>query len=84
MNDPLFLRKQIRVILSALPQGRKATEPFLKSMLDRETPEPVQVPELGEALEFNHSKGWIEYTHNTDTAHDEWFLTPRGRAKEGL
>jgi hypothetical protein len=85
MNDPIFLRTKLRVILSALPPAfPRACEEFLIAELSRVTPEPVRVPELRAAIEWNHARGLIDYRHNPMEERDEWFLTARGRQQEGL
>ncbi|MEO7933219.1 MAG: hypothetical protein ABIT76_08690 [Chthoniobacterales bacterium] len=86
MNDPVALRKLIRTVLSALPHNRRLDEGALTRVLESRFSEinDLRTDELRIAIEFNHSKGWIEYTRNHDEERDEWFLTERGRTKEGL
>ena len=84
MNDPIQLRRRVRVVLSALPPDRRASEELLKAELDRFFPEPVTVMEMREAILWNQARDLVDYRRNADEERDEWFLTARGRAREGL
>lgn len=85
MNDPIELRKTVRLILSAMPKSRpRASEELLIAQCSRRTAEPVKLPELREALEWNHARGYVDFRHNQDEERDEWFLAPAGQHKEGL
>ena len=83
MTNDLLLRRRIRMILSALPTGRRASERLLFDLLRPDLPE-LRAEELRVSLEWNLGKGYIDYKHNGDEERDEWFLTERGREKEGL
>lgn len=86
MNDPIALRRLVRTVLSALPSGRRLDEAGLKRILESRFSEVsnLRVDELRVAIEYNQGKGWIEFLYNSEEERDEWFLTERGRAKEGL
>lgn len=85
MNDPIQLRRKVRMILSALPPNRQlASEHFILAELTRFFPEPVTVLELKGALEWNHARGYVDFRNNADEERIEWFLTQSGRLKEGL
>ena len=85
MNDPLLMRKQLRVVMSALPPGhQRVTEEFLVAQLNRFFPETILVTELLVALQWNQGKGFVDYHFNSDSERNEWFLTESGRQKEGL
>jgi hypothetical protein len=85
MNDPILVRRQLRTILSALPVNRQqVSEEFLVEQLSRFFPSKATVNELRNALEWNQSRGFIDYRHNTDEDRVEWFLTDAGKHKEGL
>lgn len=85
MNDPVLVRQRIRKILSALPVHRPwAREEFVLEVLNEFFAEKVTIDELRTALEWNQSKGYIDYRQNGDKDRIEWFLTDLGRHKEGL
>ncbi len=83
MNDPIVTRKKLREVLALRP-SRKFTEPMLLEGVTALMPERVSVDELRAAIEWNHSRGFIEFAHNEDLERDEWFLTGKGKSKEGL
>jgi hemerythrin superfamily protein len=83
MTDPIELRKRIRLILSALPEGRRASEDLLFSKSKSDFPD-LRLDELRHAIEWNQARGFVDYRRNHDEERDEWFLTERGRQKEGL
>ena len=83
MIDHLLLRKRVRLVLAALPARRRASERLLFDKLRPDFPE-LRADELRMALEWNLGRDFIDYRHNQDEERDEWFLTERGRAKEGL
>lgn len=83
MSDPILLRRRVRLILSALPQNRRASEQLLFDKLLPDFPD-LKLDELRAAISWNHTKGLIEYRHNADEERNEWFLTAEGRQKEGV
>jgi len=83
MTDHLLLRRWVRLVLSALPAKRRASERLLYDKLRPDFPE-LRVDELRVAIEWNHGQGYIDYQRNGDEERDEWHLTANGRAKEGL
>jgi hypothetical protein len=85
MNDPVQVRRKVRMILSALPPNRQlASEHFLLAELERFFPEHATVLEMKGALEWTHARGYIDYRNNADEERIEWFLTESGRHKEGM
>lgn len=78
------LRGAIRVQLSALPQGRAASVGFIVKTINKTTPLVCDEAAVQAALDWNHDRGWVDYRYNSELEWDEWFLTPRGREKEGL
>lgn len=81
--DGLALRVAVRSVLSALPAERRATRAVLRAGLLALGFAPGEM-HLDEAVEWNHARDFIDYARNHDIDQDEWFLTRRGRAKEGL
>lgn len=77
-----LLRQSVRDVLRMAPTRR-----FHESLLHTSVLAlgmEATLEELREALLWNSSKGFVDYTHNGDFARDEWFLTPRGKDKEGI
>jgi hypothetical protein len=83
MNDPIILRKNVRIILSTELKYR-FSETMIMQRLALLMPEPVQVPEMKTALEWNHARGYVESRYNEDAERHEWSLTDDGKQKEGL
>jgi uncharacterized protein (DUF433 family) len=83
MTDPILLRRRVRVVLSALPQNRRASEELLFDKLEADFPD-LKVDDLRKAIAWNHAKGFIEYHYSSDLERNEWFLTAEGRQKEGV
>lgn len=81
--DVLALRGAVRSVLSALPSERRATLAVLRAGLLALGFSPGEM-HLDEAVEWNHGRDFIDYVRNHDIDQDEWFLTERGRAKEGM
>jgi hypothetical protein len=77
-----LLRGKVREVLRMAPT-RRFHEELLHQSVDALGMEAT-IEELREALLWNQSKGYVDYTHNGDFGRDEWFLTPRGKAKEGI
>ncbi len=63
---------------------RRFSEGMIQDAINMLVPEPVSVPELKKAIEWNHSRNLIETRFNEDTDRHEWFLTDDGKQKEGL
>lgn len=77
-----MLRQTVREVLRMAPTRR-----FHERMLETSVAAlgmEATIEELREALLWNQGKGYVDYTHNGDFGRDEWFLTARGKAKEGL
>ena len=83
MNDPVLLRKKVRVVLALAPT-RRFSEPMILDAMSGMMPEPVSFEEMKKAIEWNHSRNLIEYRHNEDLERNEWFLTDAGKQREGL
>jgi hypothetical protein len=83
MTDPILLRRRVRMILSALPANRYASE---RLIFDNAKPDfaDLRLDELQTALTWNHERGYAEYRYNEDEERNEWRLTSEGRVKEGL
>lgn len=79
----LALRAAVRNALSALPAKRKASKAVLKSGLQALGFQPTEA-QIDAAIEWNHERNFVDFVFNHDIEQDEWFLTERGRAKEGL
>jgi len=84
-NLTILLRGKVRDVMTALPPGRKAT----RAMID----DAIRVvfgysdakdDQISAAIEWNHERNLIDYHYNHDADRDEWFLTERGKAKEGI
>lgn len=76
------LRKQVRVVLSALPSARpRIARVVIKAKLES-LGFTFTDAELDEAIEWNHSHNFIDYRHNHDLEADEWHLTEKGAARE--
>lgn len=83
----IALRRRVRVALSvAARAGRKAVSleviragiEALGFPLSTET----EIASLREAMEWNQSRGLIDYSWNAELEIEEWFLTERGRTHE--
>jgi hypothetical protein len=81
-NLPVILRAKVRDVLLALPAGRKATRKMIDDSI-REVFGYVDATDdhILEAIEWNHSRNYIDYSHNHDASRDEWFITDKGRAR---
>lgn len=77
-------RGEVRRQLSALPDGRAASVAFLTKTINRTTPIVCDESSVQAWLDWNHDRGWVDYRYNGELEWDEWFLTPRGKQKEGL
>lgn len=83
MTDKVLLRKAVRVILSAVPNGRKASEDLIFAKLSPDFHD-LRVDEMRLALEWNLAKGHVISSRDDDEERDTWCLTSEGRKKEGL
>lgn len=81
--DVVALRAEVRRVISAMPPAMKVTKAVLLAGLKAQGFAPGDM-HLDEAIEWNLSRGYIDYRYDTDIDQDVWFLTPRGLAKEGL
>jgi hypothetical protein len=80
-HKPL-LRQTIRQVLARAVE-RKFTDAMLLTSVQMVGVESTE-EELREALLWNQSSGYVDYRYNRDAERDEWYLTERGKAKEGL
>ncbi len=83
MTDPIQLRRRVRSVLSAIPKERRLSEELLFDTLRRDFPD-LKTTDLGVALGWNQSKGYIDYRYSQDDERKEWFLTAEGWQHEGL
>lgn len=83
ISAPL-IRKQVRLVLSAVAADRSLNEPFILEGLRRFFPEEISAEELMAALQWNEARGWVERRWNAEYERTEWLLTRRGRTQEGL
>jgi len=81
--DMPLLRSKVREVLAMFPK-RLFTEQMILDGVNRLIPEPVELDHVRLATEWNLGSGFVDYKFNRDEERDEWFLTPRGKAKEGL
>lgn len=78
------LRGEIRKQLSAFPPDKAASLGWLVKQINKTTPFICDERTVQAALDWNHDRGWVDYRYNSELEWDEWFLTPRGKAKEGV
>lgn len=78
------LIREVRRILSALPDGKRATAEWLASKINSDSPLVADEELVSAALIFNQGKGYVTYLHNEEMRQDEWSLTERGRKQEGV
>lgn len=81
--DVVALRAEVRRVISAMPGNMKVTKAVLLAGLKAQGFAPGDM-HLDEAVEWNQSRGYLDYRYDTDIDQDVWFLTDRGREKEGL
>jgi len=81
--DMPLLRAKIREVLAFAPT-RKFTEAMILDAANRLVPVPVALDDVRRAIEWNLGSGFVDYVFNRDEDRDEWFLTDRGLAKEGI
>ena len=81
--DLPLLRAKVREVLSFAPT-RKFSEGMILDAIMRLVPVDLTLNHVRMAIEWNLGSGYLDYTYNRDEERDEWFLTPRGRAKEGI
>jgi hypothetical protein len=72
----VVLRKQVRIVLSALPAGRRASLAVLRASLEALGFAFTDL-ELRAAVEWNHARNYVDFVTN-DYETDEWFLTEKG------
>ncbi len=77
------IRRQVRVVLTlGLRAGRgKMAKAALWSGLEA-LGFSFSEADLDGAMEWNQSRGLIDYRWNAELEFDEWFLTDRGRSHE--
>lgn len=83
-KSTVVLRKAVREILSALPEDRRASVPWLVGMINQTTPHVADEESIQEALGWNHDRGWVQSFRNHELERYEWTLTNEGRQQEGL
>jgi hypothetical protein len=88
-NNPLTiaLRPRVRVALSvAARAGRRAISlEVIRAGIEAlgfPLSSPEEITALREAMEWNQSRGLVDYSYNAELEIDEWFLTERGRTHE--
>jgi len=81
--DMPLLRAKVREVLAFAPD-RKFTEAMILDAVNRMIPIPADLETVRLAVEWNLGSGFVDYTFNRDEDRDEWFLTPRGKSKEGI
>lgn len=81
--DRPLVRRKIREVLAMAP-GRRFTEGMLLDAVGQLVPFELPDSELRVGLEWNIESGFVDYKFNRDMDRDEWFLTDRGLAKEGI
>ena len=81
MNDPRILRKKMRDVLRAKFANTGMTEGMIRDGLRYLVPELPTVPDMKEALAWNHERGFIDYIPATTTESEEieWLLTEKGK-----
>lgn len=83
----IALRRRVRVALSvAARAGRKAVSlEVIRAGIEAlgfPLATEAEIASLREAMEWNQSRGLIDYSWNAELEIDEWFLTERGRTHE--
>jgi hypothetical protein len=83
----IALRRRVRVALSvAARAGRKAVSlEVIRAGIEAlgfPLSTDAEIASLREAMEWNQSRGLIDYSWNAELEIDEWFLTERGRTHE--
>lgn len=85
MNDPIALRKKVRVVLSALPKDRTLPIASIFEVVARDPLlTDLKLAEVEQAIHWNEARGLLDFQRNEDEERDEWFLTKQGWKKEGL
>ena len=77
MNSPaVTLRPVIRATMRAAPKQPWTPESLLSTLSG---PYPTAtLADIKAALMWNHSKGFVDFTHNAELEADAWKITPRG------
>jgi hypothetical protein len=83
MNDPILIRRAVRRALALRPRDG-LTEEVIIEAVKTQGYQTLKVPELREAIEWNHARDLIEFEHNDDLDADLWKLTKKGKIKEGI
>lgn len=81
--DRPLVRRKIREVLAMAPD-RRFTEGMLLDAVRQLVPFEVPESELRVGLEWNQESGYVDWKYSRDMDRDEWFLTARGLAKEGV
>lgn len=77
MNTPaVTLRPVIRETMRAAPKRKWTPESLLSTL--RPIEPDATLADIKAALMWNHSKGFVDFTHNAELDSDTWTLTPRG------
>lgn len=79
-KNVVALRKLVRTVLSALPEGRRLTKPALSIRIEQDLGFPHTPAELEGAVEWNHARNYVDF-ETDDYENDAWFLTEKGAAK---
>lgn len=83
MNSASQVREKLRKWLAMYPR-RRFPEHLLFDGVASLLPDDLTVEELKAAIEWNHSRNYIEYKRNIDREWNEWFLTEEGKRKEDV
>ncbi len=81
--DRPLLRRKVREVLVMAPT-RRFTEAMIADAVGQLVPFDVPPNEIRVAIDWNLESGLVDYKFNRDLDRDEWSLTDRGLAKEGL
>lgn len=79
-KNVIALRKLVRTVLSALPEGRRLTKPALSIRIEQDLGFPHTAAELDQAVEWNHARNFVDF-QTDDFENDAWYLTEKGAAK---
>ena len=78
MKTAVLLRPIIRETMRAAPK-RRWTPAAMLAALGAIYPD-AELADVQAAFDWNHSKGFLDYTHDAEAEADFWTLTKRGLA----
>lgn len=76
MKTALILRPVIRETMRAAPKRRWTPSAMLAAL--RSIHPDATLDDVSAAFDWNHSKGFVDYTHDGEQEADFWTLTKRG------